>query len=112
MWPPSWPLPSHRGYNRAGDETEDGAVSVLYLSKVQPGHYFLVRVVRPGYVAEPDKGGKRRIEETGLWGLTPKQAGTRSSRRCGAAGHDQCAESASSPLVVFVAAAGVARAGD
>jgi hypothetical protein len=29
--------------------------------------------VRPGYVAEPDKAGKRRIRETGLFGLTPKQ---------------------------------------
>jgi hypothetical protein len=32
-------IASHYGYRRAGEEAEDGAVSVLYLSKVQPGHY-------------------------------------------------------------------------
>jgi hypothetical protein len=43
-------------------------------ARFQPGHYFLVRAARPGYVAEPDKAGKRRITETGLFGLSPKQA--------------------------------------
>ncbi len=67
-------IASHYGYTRAGEECENAAVSALYLSKVQPGHYFLIRAVRDGYAAEPDKAGKRRIEETGLFGLSPKQA--------------------------------------
>jgi hypothetical protein len=67
-------IAQHVGYNRSGEESEDAAVSVLYLSKVQPGEYFLIRAVRTGYVAEPDRAGKRRIEDSGLFGLTPKQA--------------------------------------
>jgi hypothetical protein len=67
-------IAQHTGYNRAGDEAEDAAATALYLSKVRPGEYFLVRAIRPGYVAEPDRAGKRRITETGLWGVSPKQA--------------------------------------
>jgi hypothetical protein len=66
---------NHYGHAiRGGESREDAAVSALYLSKVQPGQHFLVRANRPGYVAEPDRAGKRRITETGLWALSPKQA--------------------------------------
>jgi hypothetical protein len=65
---------NHYGYAiRGGESREDAAVSALYLSKVQPGQYFLVRANRPGYVAEPTKLGKgrkgRRIDEQGLFAV-------------------------------------------
>ena len=66
---------NHYGHSiRGGEAREDAAVSALYLSKRVPGQHFLVRANRPGYVAGPDKAGKRRITETGAWLSTPKQA--------------------------------------
>jgi hypothetical protein len=106
-------IAKHVGYERAGIEADDAAVSVLYLSKVQPGHYLLVRAVRPGYVGRARPGREapdqrdwlvRADAQTGVqvdqaarypgpgrrddpaWQYQP---GHWSSRRCGAAGHDQ-----------------------
>jgi hypothetical protein len=65
---------NHYGHAVRGDGSrEDAAGSALYLSKVMPGQHFLVRANRPGYVAEPDKAGKRCITETGApeTGLRP-----------------------------------------
>jgi hypothetical protein len=66
-------IAQHPGYNRAVDECEDGAVSALYLSEVQPGLYFPSPVP---FVATPRSptGPASRITETGLWGLSPQEA--------------------------------------
>jgi hypothetical protein len=63
---------------KGGEGCDDAAVSALYLSKVMPGNYFVVRANRPGHVAEPTKLGKgrkgRRIEDQGVFGVSPKEA--------------------------------------
>ncbi len=61
-------IASHYGYTRAGEECENAAVSALYLSKVQPGHYFLIRAVRDGYAAAPDKAGSAASRRRGCSG--------------------------------------------